>query len=67
MRTQIAALRGAHKEFQRNADINALLQAVEDIRGRFGEQHFEHQANPAKPVITRDDLSLICFDLISSG
>lgn len=66
-RTQIVDLRRAYKEFQRNADINALLGAVEDIRSRFGNQHSEHQANPAKPDITRDDLRLMCFDLVSGS
>ena len=64
-RTQIVDLRRAYKEFQRSADVNALLGAVEDIRGRFGNQHSDQQAAPAKPAITRDDLRLICFDLIS--
>jgi superfamily II DNA or RNA helicase len=66
-RTQIVDLRRAYKEFQRNANIDALLAAMEGIRSRFGNQHSEHQANPAKPAITRDDLRLICFDLVSGG
>ena len=65
-RTQIVDLRRAQKEFQRNADINALLAAVEDIRSRFGNQHSEQTAAPAKPAITRNDLRLICFDLVSA-
>jgi superfamily II DNA or RNA helicase len=66
-RTQIADLRRAYKEFQRNANIDALLAEVEGIRSRFGNQHSGRQANPAKPAITRDDLRLICFDLVSGG
>src|SRR5437660_10585295 len=47
-RTQIVDLRRAYKEFQRSADINALLGAVETIRGRFGPQHSEQQAAALK-------------------
>ena len=64
-RTQIGDLRRAYKDFQRSADINALLTAVEAIHGRFGPQHADQQAVSAKPAITRDDLRLICLDLIT--
>ena len=67
MHTQIVTLRSAHREFQRDGDVNRLLEAVEDIRRRFGEQGREERPSPTKPAINRDDLRLICFDLISSG
>lgn len=66
-RTQISELRRAYKEFQRAGDINRLLGEIEDIRLRFVNQTQEDSRKTTKPPIRRDDLRLICFDLVSGG
>lgn len=64
LRIQISELRRAYRDFRSRGDIAALLGAVEELRRRFGEPAREPQPGPARPRITRDDLHLICFDLI---
>ncbi len=66
-RTQIAELRSAHREFQRDGNVNRLLETVEEIRTRFGEQSKVQAPSSAMSAIGRDDLRLICFDLVCGG
>ncbi|MBV8055287.1 MAG: hypothetical protein JO071_08625 [Deltaproteobacteria bacterium] len=66
-RTQVTRLRQAFKEFQRTGAIRTLLEAITEIRSQFGEQSGvlpPLNQKPA-PVLSRDNLRLICFDLIS--
>ena len=63
-KTQVNRSREAFKEFQRG-NITPLLNAIEEIRARFGEPAASQPTSqePA-PLISRDDLRLICLDVI---
>jgi hypothetical protein len=65
---QVNALRKAYREFQQEGKIKDLLDAVGDLRNKFGEASSvsrEGQNGP-KRELAREDLRLICFDVISS-
>lgn len=66
---QVRDLRLAYREFQRKEDIKTLLSAVSDLKKRFGgEQNAESGTRSDTVVdISRDDLRLICFDVVSGG
>jgi hypothetical protein len=66
-RAQISDVRRAYKEFQRAGDVNRLLEEIEGLRLRFGNQTSGQSANRTRPAITRDDLRLICYDFVSAG
>jgi hypothetical protein len=66
-RTQVTALRAAVKAFQRSGQIRALLDVIVTIRAQFGEPADATSAEPKQTqTLTRNDLRLICFDVISS-
>ncbi len=69
LKVQVDALRRAYKNFQGKRDAKIILEAVEELRDRFGELRMTaHPAGsmPASPL-SREDLKLICFDFISGG
>jgi superfamily II DNA or RNA helicase len=69
LKVQVVELRRAYKEFQRNRDIKALLTAVEGMRSAYGEQPVNsHLAGSTSlDELRREDLRLICFDLVTGG
>jgi hypothetical protein len=44
-----------------------LLGKIEDLRRRFGDRGREEPPSLTTPAINRNDLRLICFDLVSGG
>ncbi|MBI3325246.1 MAG: hypothetical protein HYZ81_00880, partial [Nitrospinae bacterium] len=66
---QVRELREAYRNFQRKADIKALLSAVEELRKKFGAQQANSHGAGANPIgrLSREDLRLICFDLVTGG
>ncbi|MBW1947667.1 MAG: DEAD/DEAH box helicase, partial [Deltaproteobacteria bacterium] len=66
---QVRELRQAYKTFQTTSDIKALLMALKEQREKFGNateidtESLTHKFTPLK----RDDLRLICFDLLSGA
>jgi len=63
-RTEVSDLRRAYKEFQRAGDVGRLLGEIEDIRQRFGDRIRDEVPKP-RASVSRDDLRLVCFDLVS--
>lgn len=64
-KTQVTRLREAYKEYQRTSDINALLAGVDEVRMKFGDQATrEPTVAKTTPLLCREDLRLICFDLV---
>lgn len=65
-RTQVIALRAAFKTFQRSGQIQALLDVIANIRSQVGETSTAQTEPLSKQTLnlTRDDLRLICFDVI---
>lgn len=66
-KTQVTQLREAFKGFQRDSDLQSLVTKIEEIRAKFGEPAAIQPTEHESPVtISRDDLRLICFDVISA-
>jgi hypothetical protein len=66
---QVRELRQAYRDFQRTAEVKALLATVDELRSRVGEPQARQQSSGMGPVsqLRREDLQLICFDLITGG
>jgi hypothetical protein len=67
LKVQVTALRRYFREFQSRGDIKLLLDAVENMRKKFGWEATisENSKIGAGPRLTRDDLRLICFELVT--
>ena len=63
---QIRNLRQAYKNFQKENDIKSLLVAIEGLKNSFGDDAANGGPGRATQVsLKREDLRLICFDVIS--
>jgi len=64
---QVRKLRQSFREFQGGRDIKSLLSNIEDLREASGGN--EAAKGPAERTkeLKREDLRLICFDLLTSG
>ena len=66
---QVKELRTASRQYQKKPDIQVLLAAVGTIQERVGgvaEQELGSAADRPRPL-SRDQLRLICFDLVTGG
>lgn len=64
-KTQVTQLREAFKDFQRDSDFQSLVAKIEEIRAKFGAPAAVQPTDHELPAtISRDDLRLICFDVI---
>jgi hypothetical protein len=64
---QVRRLRQIHREFQANSDVKLLLTAVEEMRKTTGIEQVLRESTGKSSHLTREDLRLICFDLLTSG
>ena len=66
---QIRELRQAYRDIQRRAEVKTLLAMVDGLRGKVGALQARHQGPGSGPVsqLNRENLRLICFDLITGG
>lgn len=66
---QVKELRTAFRSFQKRPDVQALLSAVELLREKSGGgEEAETFGAPERPrPLTREQLRLICFDLVTGG
>ena len=66
---QVDTLRKSFKEFQSKGEIKILLTAIEKMREKFGSQPVSRESHDSAPsaLLNRQDLRLICFELISGG
>jgi hypothetical protein len=66
---QVRKLRQAYRDFQRKAEVKTLLATVDELRSKVGEPQAHQQSRGSGPggKLSRDDLRLICFDLITGG
>jgi hypothetical protein len=62
---QIKELRKTYKQFQAAEDIKELLESVEQLRTEFGAEPETQEAQGPSISIKREDLRLICFDVIT--
>ena len=67
IQANIRELRQAYKAFQSRGDIQALLDKTTQLQTESGKEHTEKQAseNGGRRSYTRDDLRLICFDILT--
>lgn len=66
---QVRSLRQAYRDFQGKGNVKALLAAVEGLREQFGEEQATNHSGGSGLVgrLSRGDLRLVCFDLVSGG
>ena len=64
-KTHVKQLRGAYQQFQASGDPRTLLGAVLEMVARFGGVTAAEEPGATVPV-KREDLRLICFDVVSS-
>jgi hypothetical protein len=66
---QVHELRQAYSNFQRKPEIKTLLGTVDELCGKVGAPQ-AHQQSPGRGAgghLSREELRLICFDLITGG
>ena len=69
LHVQVRKLREINKRFQAESDVIQLLTAIKDLQrelGRSSEENFSPFSSD-RIELSRDDLRLICFDIISAG
>jgi len=66
---QVREVRRAYTTFQQEGDVNSLLAAIGGLRDKYGEQRATTHSAGAGPVgeLSRANLRLICFDLVTGG
>jgi len=66
---QLSALRKGYKAFQGHKDVKQLLSDLAELQATSDNANAraDCSAIPAPPNLTRGDLRLICFDVVSSG
>jgi hypothetical protein len=66
---QVAELRKIYKLYQRTQSITELIAGIEAMRSAFGADAKASSDRPsaAVPKMRREDLRLICFDVLSSA
>lgn len=69
LKVQVSELGRAYKQFKGKGDIKALLDAVEQVGEGYGEQQKIGRTFASASVgeIRREDLRLVCFDILTGG
>jgi SNF2 family DNA or RNA helicase len=69
MSVQVSQLRKLYREFQKTASITSILASIDSMQSESGGGSRETEATGSgSPVqLEREDLRLICFDVISGG
>lgn len=64
---QVSDLKKLYRAYQQNGSVTDLLNAVEAMRAQYGSEGKPQQAreSAAAPRLSREDLRLICFDVLS--
>jgi hypothetical protein len=65
LRVQVQRLRQAYRDFQNNGSIQTLLEAIEEQWKAVGITQVATESPDKTSRITREDLKLICFDILS--
>ncbi len=66
LNVQIKLLRDLNKQFQQDSSIQNLLTSLKEMRTKYGLMQAEDGSEPELLKLTRDDLRLICFDVLCS-
>jgi hypothetical protein len=63
---QVRRLRQIHREFQSKSDVKFLVTALEELRKALGDEQVIRESTGKAKQLGREDLRLICFDLLTS-
>jgi len=63
---QIRELRKAYQECSKSRDPRELVDSVTDMMQRYGVRAESQDEDTRTVALTRDDLRLVCFDVLSS-
>jgi superfamily II DNA or RNA helicase len=64
---QVRKLRQSFREFQAKSDIKLLLSEIEELKAATGSSQPSNRPDLKTNQLNREDLRLICFDLLTSG
>jgi hypothetical protein len=64
---QVRKLRESYREFQGNNDIKLLLNQIQALRKASGGEKLTKESSAKFKQLRREDLRLICFDLLTAG
>jgi hypothetical protein len=64
---QVRKLRQIHRELQAKGDVKSLLAAINKLREAVGGEQATRESAGKSTQLKREDLRLICFDVLTSG
>jgi len=64
---QVRKLRQSFREFQTKSDIKFLLSEIRELKDASGDRQASRGPEQKAKPLKREDLQLICFDLLTSG
>jgi hypothetical protein len=64
---QVRRLRQIHREFQSKADVTDLLSSITELRATSGGAQLPKPPTRSPKQLSRENLKLICFDIVSDG
>jgi hypothetical protein len=64
---QVRKLRQIHRDFQSKKDVKVLLASITEVRATSGGERLPKPLTRSPKQLSRDDLKLICFDILSDG
>ncbi|MGH7827548.1 MAG: helicase-related protein, partial [Candidatus Binatia bacterium] len=64
---QVRTLRQIYRNFQAKGDIKVFLSTIEELRKTSGAEQMTRESAGKLKRFRREDLRLICFDILSSG
>jgi hypothetical protein len=64
---QVRKLRQSFRELQAKSDIKLLLSEIQELQDATGERQLSSRPEQRTNQLKREDLHLICFDLLTSG
>lgn len=67
LRVQAQKLRQAYRDFQGRGDINLLLVSIQELRKTVSSEEPRIGSPEKTKQLKREELRLICFDLLTSG
>lgn len=64
---QVRKLRQCFRDFQGNNDIKLVLNQIQALREASGGEQLTKESSAKFKQLRREDLRLICFDLLTAG
>ena len=69
LRVQVSELKTLYKNYQQTQSVMEVVAGLETMRNAYGNSAKQPQnvETPSVPTLSREDLRLICFDIVSSA